>query len=225
MTTAILETMAILYDAALNPTKLDLLGRWLPTQSWFDGGDAELASLGSFRFDDPDGEVGLESHLVAADGVIYHAPLTYRGTELDGGSDSLIGTMEHSVLGRRWIYDACGDPVYAAALAATLLAGRAQAEQWVDHGDRYEELPSPVRIAVRRAPDGRASGGAPGGGPGLGPHGAGVPGAVVTIRAGDVSLTVNRVVDLTGVTNGRHVMVGTWPGRDTPVQLAAVLDG
>jgi Maltokinase N-terminal cap domain len=47
---------------------------------------------------------------------IHHIPLTYRDDPLQGGEAWLIGIAEHSVLGRRWIYDACGDPTYAAVL-------------------------------------------------------------------------------------------------------------
>lgn len=55
-------------------------------------------------------------------------PLTYRGAPLPGAEPWLVGTMEHSVLGRRWVYDGCGDPVHVAALVATILAGGIQAK-------------------------------------------------------------------------------------------------
>ena len=63
--------MAIIYDAVLNPSKQDLLAAWLPNQPWFRelGADAaDLEHLGAFRFDDPAGEVGMETHLLSADG-------------------------------------------------------------------------------------------------------------------------------------------------------------
>lgn len=204
--------MAILYDAVLEPTKLDLLSSWLPTQPWFDGGAAALEPVGSYRFDDPDGEVGIETHLVRAGSRIFHAPLTYRDAPLEGGAEWLIGTMEHSVLGRRWIYDACGDAVYAAALAATLLAGRPQASQFVDVDGQLEEVPSSVRIRA------------------TGRTGAAVPGQVraepetagdvTTIRTGTVPLAVQRVLDLGGTVDSASMMTGTWDGNTTPVRLA-----
>ena len=53
--------------------------------------------------------------------VVYQVPLTYRGAPLEGGQHALVGTMEHSVLGRRWVYDGPHDPVYAAQLLALVL--------------------------------------------------------------------------------------------------------
>lgn len=53
--------------------------------------------------------------LVSADGgPVYQVPLTHRGAPPDGADKWLIGTMDHSVLGPRWVYDARGAPVYAA---------------------------------------------------------------------------------------------------------------
>lgn len=57
----------------------------------------------------------------------YLAPLTYRGAPLDGADHALLGTAEHGVLGRRWIYDGCHDPVLVAQLLA-FIQGRAQAQ-------------------------------------------------------------------------------------------------
>ena len=52
--------------------------------------------------------------VAVGDGPVYQVPMTYRGMPLDGADAFLIGTTDHSVLGRRWVYDACGDPVFAA---------------------------------------------------------------------------------------------------------------
>jgi Maltokinase N-terminal cap domain len=122
--------MATLHEAELSPTKIELLSRWVPTQPWADDVDTSvLESVGAFRFDDPSGEVGVETHLLrAADGQILQAPLTYRAYALDGADGSLITKMHHSVLGERWVYDASADPVFARTLAATILRGGEQAE-------------------------------------------------------------------------------------------------
>lgn len=56
--------MAILHRATLTPTKAELLASWSPTQSWGPPAGAELGIVGAFRFDDPDGKVGMETHLV-----------------------------------------------------------------------------------------------------------------------------------------------------------------
>lgn len=125
--------MALLYRAELRPTKLELLASWAPLQPWFVGNaGAGLTSVASFRFDDPEGEVGIETLLVrAGDGPVMQVPLTYRGAPLSGGDEWLIGTMQHSVLGQRWVYDATGDPAYVATAATAALTGGVQAEQFV----------------------------------------------------------------------------------------------
>ena len=111
--------IAEIHDAVLTPGKMDLLGLWLPTQSWF--GSEPPQELARCRFVDPDGEVGIEMYLVRAGDRIYHVPLTYRGAPLDRAEAFLVGTTEHSVLGTRYVYDAVGDPVYALELARTIV--------------------------------------------------------------------------------------------------------
>jgi Maltokinase N-terminal cap domain len=123
--------MAIIHRTTLTPSKLELLAAWLPAQPWYaDQGRApELANAGGFRLDDPDGEVGIE-FMVATDGsgaaaVAYLLPMTYRGAALEGAGDALIGTTDHGVLGRRWIYDGVTDPVLVGQLVA-LVTGQAE---------------------------------------------------------------------------------------------------
>ena len=125
--------MSIIYRTTLTPGKLELLSEWLPTRPWYrlTGRAPELVKAGGFRLDDPEGEVGIE-FMVAIDGsgaqpLAYHVPMTYRGLPLDGGEDYLIGTTEHGVLGRRWIYDGTRDPVLITQLVA-LIQGEAQAQ-------------------------------------------------------------------------------------------------
>jgi len=125
--------VSIIYRTTLTPGKLELLSEWLPTRTWYrvTGRPPELVKAGGFRLDDPEGEVGIE-FMVAIDGsgaqpVTYHVPMTYRGLPLDGADDYLIGTTEHGVLGRRWIYDGTRDPVLITQLVA-LIQGEAQAQ-------------------------------------------------------------------------------------------------
>ncbi|MFI6369618.1 1,4-alpha-glucan branching protein [Streptomyces sp. NPDC050546] len=125
--------MAVIHHTTLTPTKLELLTSWLPTRPWYRAGAAEpkLVKAGGFRLDDPRGEVGIE-FLVVTDTsgphpIVYLVPLTYRGAPLDGAEHALVGTMEHGVLGRRWAYDGCHDPVTVGQLAA-LIEGRVQAQ-------------------------------------------------------------------------------------------------
>jgi hypothetical protein len=127
--------MALMHMATLTPTKLELMTAWVPTRPWFNG-TPDLRQVGAYRFDDPAGQVGLEGILLATgDGSVLHVPMTYRAAPLAAAQQHLIGTIEHSVLGRRWVYDACGDPVWAAMLATTILTGGTQADEIVDHGD------------------------------------------------------------------------------------------
>ncbi|MGW1072474.1 maltokinase N-terminal cap-like domain-containing protein [Streptomyces sp. NPDC002537] len=125
--------MAVIHSTTLKPTKLELLTAWLPSRPWYRGGEGgpELAKAGGFRLDDPEGEVGIEFMAVTdtsgADAVTYLVPCTYRGTALAGAEHALIGTLEHGVLGKRWVYDGCHDPVLVGQLLA-LIEGRAEAQ-------------------------------------------------------------------------------------------------
>ncbi len=103
-------------SATLTPDKITLLKGWLPDQKWFEGDAADLAKVASYRFVDPAGDVGIESMLVSSGGVTYQVPMTYRDAELPDAEDGLIGTMEHSVLGTRYVYDATLDPVFVVEL-------------------------------------------------------------------------------------------------------------
>ncbi len=100
--------MTIHSGATLTPPFRDFVPLWLSRQPWYQGGAPTPA--GFFRFEDPAGEVGIETHVLSVDGVTYQIPMTYRGAPLAGGN--LITTAEHSVLGPRWIYDAESDPVW-----------------------------------------------------------------------------------------------------------------
>jgi Maltokinase N-terminal cap domain len=112
--------MATIHRTTMAPGKLDLLGDWLPQQLWYrdPGRRPTLSRAGGFRLDDPAGDVGIEFIFVTdrGEGTTYHVPLTYRGAPLLEAEDGLLGTSEHGVLGRRWIYDAAHDPVAVAQL-------------------------------------------------------------------------------------------------------------
>jgi hypothetical protein len=123
--------MAVIHKTTLEPGKLELLTSWLPTQPWYTGAarGPELTKAGGFRLDDPEGGVGIEFMVVVDTSgdrpLAYHVPLSYRGAPLDGADQALIGTTEHGVLGRRWVYDGTHDPVLVAQLLS-LLQGRAE---------------------------------------------------------------------------------------------------
>lgn len=133
--------MAILHRATLTPTKAELVAGWLPQQPWYDGPrPPRPRPVASFRLDDPDGEVGIETMLVdAGDGALWQLAFTYRAEALDGGAGHLIGTLEHSVLGTRYVYDAPGDPVYLDVVRTTIEGARHEADLVRDLGDGTSE--------------------------------------------------------------------------------------
>jgi Maltokinase N-terminal cap domain len=114
--------------ATLTPHFRDFLPQWVARQPWYQGsGIPSLTPVGYFRFEDPSGEVGIETHLVTDGLVVYQVPMTYRGAPLkDGGpaaAAALVATAEHSVLGTRWIYDGEADPVWRSELLRLVRAG------------------------------------------------------------------------------------------------------
>jgi hypothetical protein len=139
--------MALYHVATVTPTKADLIAAWVPAQPWGPAADTPLDMIGSYRFDDPDGRVGMETHLVAAGGAILQVPLTYRDAPLEGAEDALITEMEHSVLGNRWVYDGLHDPTLVVMLAAVTMTGQGEALGMFLHKGRWYASPSKVRIA------------------------------------------------------------------------------
>jgi hypothetical protein len=137
--------VAIIYKASLAPSKRELIQAWLDGQPWGGGGDVEL--IGSYRFDDPAGEVGVEAFLVRRGEQVLHVPLTYRAEPLAVGDTELIGTTEHSVLGTRWVYDGAHDPVAVSCFERALRGEQEQAvmEVW-DGATLVERQDSTVRV-------------------------------------------------------------------------------
>ncbi|SDN76476.1 hypothetical protein [Geodermatophilus sp. DSM 45219] len=200
--------MAIIHRADLRPSKLELVAGWLPSRPW--GVAAGPEQVAAYRFDDPAGEVGTETFVLRAGDTLLHVPLTYRGAPVPELAEHLVGTTEHSVLGRRWCYDACADPVYLAALAEVVLTGRPQAEELVVTDGTPE----------RRDPSARVTGS--GTAAGVGPLGTPVvadSADATTVRAGDIELVVRRVLDATATAPGA-TLTGTWAGQSQPVLLA-----
>ncbi len=207
--------MAIIHQAELRPTKLELLEAWLPDQPWFADLDAEtLRKVGSYRFDDPAGQVGLETMIVAAGGATIQVPLTYRDRPLAGAEPWLVGTMQHSVLGQRWVYDACADPIYVTALAASIMLGQPQAEQYLDVEGRLEVLAQSVFV--------QSTGPTHDAVPDLPSATPRATAAGTAIEAANLKLLVIRRLELDGHPAGRLTLTGVWEGQRHTVKLAAV---
>ncbi|MCY4725345.1 hypothetical protein NYO98_03565 [Nocardioides sp. STR2] len=171
--------------ATLSPTKQELVEAWLPSRSWAEGREV-AGKVAEYRFDDPEGEVGVETILWRADdGTVLQTPLTYRSAPLDGAEAHLVGTTDHSVLGRRWVYDGCGDPVWAATLVETISTGGRQAQMFIEQDGRRVDVPP--RMQVRGSGDATA------------PRVASIDrvsdeGPVTLVSAGEVEIAVARVV-------------------------------
>jgi hypothetical protein len=139
--------VALFHLARIVPTKAELIAAWAPTQRWGSPVDAHLDVIGSYRFDDPDGRVGMETFLVAAGDLILQVPLTYRDEPLEGADDALIVEMDHSVLGTRWVYDGLRDPHFVVMLAAVTMTGQGEALGMAVYDGRWYIAPSNVRIS------------------------------------------------------------------------------
>lgn len=138
--------MGRFYPATITPSKGELIAAWLPSQRWAPSTDADVEVVGAFRYDDPDGQVGMETHLVSVGGVLLQVPLTYRSEPLAGAEAALVGTLQHSDLGTRWVYDGLRDPQATMVLAAVALTGQGEALGMGERDGRWFIAPSPVRI-------------------------------------------------------------------------------
>jgi hypothetical protein len=137
----------LLHEATISPRKDELVDPWLRTRPWWDG-EPERGPVASFRLDDPAGQVGLECFLLgSASGSTLFVPVSYRDGPLGGAEASLLGTMEHSVLGTRYVYDACADPVFVATVLDTIRSGGRQADLLVRRADGTEVVREPAATA------------------------------------------------------------------------------
>lgn len=134
----------------LKPTKAELLQAWLPTQPWWNGPVPDFVA--NFRFDDPAGEVGIETFLLPSDDGVVHVPVTYRAAPLDGGV--LVGEMEHSALGHRWVYDGPSDPVYVAEATAVIREGRGEVTLLMPDGTPIPRRPLTASVRGSGSGDG-----------------------------------------------------------------------
>lgn len=138
--------MALFHLATITPTKAELIAAWMPTQPWGPSADLDAEIVGAFRFDDPNGVVGMETHLARAGDSLYHVPLTYRDAPLDDAAHGFIGEMQHSALGTRWVYDGLADPAFIVMLAAVTMTGQGEAIGLAEFEGRWYIAPANVRI-------------------------------------------------------------------------------
>jgi hypothetical protein len=202
--------MALFHVATLQPSKAELIAEWAPRQSWYPG-HASPVLVGAFRFDDPEGRVGMETHIVRAGETVLQVPLTYRDAPLDGGEGAFITEMQHSALGTRWVYDGLGDPRFVTVLAAVAMTGQGEALGMALHDGRWYIAPTDVRI-----------------------HGGGWTKGRVPVDGFDVAEDGETVVmrsDRFELRVFRHPLPGprppigltaTWPDQGDPVVLAEV---
>ncbi|MGP9536987.1 maltokinase N-terminal cap-like domain-containing protein [Brachybacterium sp. AOP43-C2-M15] len=143
--------MAIIHRAELRPTKPEILRAFLADRSWGEAGEPEL--LGAYRFDDPDGEVGVECHLARVGETVYHLPLTYRPAPLPDAEEHLLTTMQHSVLGERFVYDGLNDDLALDCFLRALCGQQEQAELQIVERDGAPAGMRPQTVVLRLETD------------------------------------------------------------------------
>ena len=206
--------MAIFHRATIRPTKEELLASWAPTQPWGPTGPEPIDVIGSYRFDDPDGRVGMETFLFTAGGELFQVPLTYREAPLDGVEVALITEMSHSVLGNRWVYDGLRDPLFVVMLAGVTMTGQGEALGMAVYDGRWYIAPTNVRIR----------------GGGWTQERVPVDGFELTSDDATASTLRNDRFELTVFRRPRprHAssmrLTATWAAQDDPVVLAAVAE-
>ncbi|MGX6452151.1 maltokinase N-terminal cap-like domain-containing protein [Brevibacterium paucivorans] len=192
--------MAQIYNAVLSPSKNQVIATVLGTD------EADIEKLTSYRFDDPAGQIGMEVHIVRTpDGSVLQVPLVYRPEPLeDAEEDELIATMEHSVLGTRYVYLGMSDPVFAEALDVTISEERSGAEQFLVDGDTQTPITEGLADVI------------------------GTGEIELEEEEDDENLIgvleLFAELDLDGLSeeeaNQPGQLIGTWEGQDTPVLLA-----
>ena len=203
--------MSRFHRATITPSKADLIAQWAPTQPWGPSAAEPNEYVGAFRVDDPDGQVGIEVHLMRFGDTLFQVPLTYRDAPLDDES-GFITEMEHSVHGTRWVYDGLRDSVAVVMLAAVSMTGQGEALGMAVYDDRWYIAPSPVRISgggwtLERVP---------------------VDGFSVQRDNADASVLMNDRFELTvfrrPVVAAKPAigLTATWDGQADPVVLASV---
>ena len=204
--------MALYHVATVTPSKADILSSWVPNQPWAPRGESEVEVIGAFRFDDPDGRVGMETFLVSLGDVVLQVPLTYRDEPLEGAEEAFIVETEHTVLGTRWVYDGLRDPLCVTMFAAVAMTGQGEALGMVERDGRWCIAPSNVRLSgggwtLERVP---------------------VDGFVLEDPASERAVFRNGQFEMTVMRRPLTIptpaigLTATWPDQSAPVILAEV---
>jgi len=198
--------------ATNTPPKSELIAPWLPQQSWGPDAEVDIELLGGFHLDDPEGEVGIQVFIVKAADSLFQVPLTYRARPLDEADHALLGNMQHSTLGIRYVYDGLADERFVAVLAGVAASGYGQTLGFVHHDDRWHAWPEQVRLHGYGSMAGRV------------PVDRFAPVASepdqVTMRNDALELTVFRCLAERPLP---HIgLAATWPGQSSPVSLAEI---
>lgn len=207
--------MSLVHNATISPSKQEVAQQWLATTDWFGGdtADATAERRFSYRFDDPAGQVGVESILVRHGDQMFQLPLTYRDAELSGAEQWFLTEMDHSALGQRWIYFGLGDPVLVNALIAAIRTGQRQEDYQLE--GESETFPSPVTV--------RGTGNDESVEPvEITGHDANGSTSVVHTTGGD--LVIPHVLGSMGL-GGRPGLVGQWPEGPSDVVFAVLGSG
>lgn len=223
--------MADIYAAQLEPTKPEAVATYLSARLGAGVTAQDITPVTSFRFDDPAGEVGCETHIVTVtvpqDGqLLVQVPFTYRGATLEGAPEAaLVTRMDHSVLGDRWVYDAAFDPVYATELLLAITDAGGAAEQFAvgSDGSRTQITEGLANVRGTGAPTTPADAAAD---DVAATDDALMPsveraGEATVIRLRGATVEVRTVLDADGRADeagGR--LLATWDGQGTPVELA-----
>lgn len=201
----------VYFRATLDPTKQELLEAWLPSRSWASG-VTSVEKLAEYRFDDPAGEVGVETILWRTeDGTVLQVPFTYRAAPLAGADDFLVGTTDHSALGPRWVYDGCADPIWAASVATAILTGGTQAQMVIERDGELVDVPPRMEVRGSGAPDADVP-------PLPSVDAVNDDGPITTVTAGPLTISLARVVGTS--VEGEATLTGTAGGQDLGVLAA-----
>jgi len=138
--------VAKFHVATNTPPKPVLIADWVREQPWAPSATAAVEVVGSIHLEDPDGEVGMQIYVVESDGAMFQVPVTYRDAPLPAAPAALIGTVEHSVLGLRYVHDGVYDDQLVTVLAGVASAGYGQSLGFAQHEGRWYAWPDELRL-------------------------------------------------------------------------------